>query len=97
MRERLGAALVTDDILGVAEEVCAAEEREMRRAPEPLTLRCDREGSERVSWYRRHRPFSSSTVPFGKPEDEKGAPTPVTLVDIHARAGTSCPGAAGSL
>ena len=83
-RERLGAALLLDEILAVGEEVCEAEEQQLQAAPEAMRQRCDTEGCERVSWYRRHRPYASSVVPFKK--DEKPAPeATVSLVEIHAR------------
>ena len=68
----------------MGEEVCEAEEQQLQAAPEAMRQRCDAEGCERVSWYRRHRPYASSVVPFKK--DEKAAPqATVSLVEIHAR------------
>eukprot|EP00908_Phaeocystis_cordata_P012809 Transcript_23802.p2 GENE.Transcript_23802~~Transcript_23802.p2 ORF type:complete len:578 (-),score=227.81 Transcript_23802:2292-3806(-) len=94
MRDKLGAALLLDDILAIGEEVCQAEEQQLQHDAAAMRQRCDEEGCARVSWYRRHRPYESATVPFGK----KDAPAPeatVSLVDIYARSGDGCPGAAG--
>jgi len=40
-RERLGAALLLDEILAVGEEVCEAEEQQLQAAPEAMRQRCD--------------------------------------------------------
>merc|ERR1740124_332990 len=83
-RDKLGAALLLDEILAVGEAVCAAEEQQLEAAPEAMRQRCDTDGCERVSWYRRHRPYASSVVPFKK--EEKPAPeATISLVEIHAR------------
>ena len=75
------AAADADAAGGVGAAAGAAAEVDAMHA------RCDVEGCERVTWYRRHRPYPGSTVPVLGPSEPKAKPeATVSLNDIHERA-----------